>query len=229
MYGFLCSHNHLLHKDFGPKRNKNLPRLWEFFVGFALTAFLLDVALQVTFRHNGWRCRRSRVAEKPASPWLLSSRSWWCAGSWRTTSASTTRTTTVWRVSPGSDPRTRITRCHVGIYTCVCFSNLSGAYEWAQKTLKDHAKDKREYIYTREQLQKAKTHDKLWNAAQACAFPPASCCLAAASSSRSWVDWTSTAETLLSCVWWSVRAVTLLFLFYGPEASRAFAWRKVFR
>lgn len=57
---------------------------------------------------------------------------------------------------------------HLGIHTCVCFSNHSGAYEWAQKTLKDHAKDKREYIYTREQLEKAKTHDKLWNAAQVC-------------------------------------------------------------
>ncbi|XP_008431493.1 CPD photolyase [Poecilia reticulata] len=52
-----------------------------------------------------------------------------------------------------------------------CFYNekydkVEGAYEWAQKTLKDHAKDKREYIYTREQLEKAQTHDKLWNGAQ---------------------------------------------------------------
>lgn len=46
------------------------------------------------------------------------------------------------------------------------YDSVKGAYEWAQKTLKDHAKDKREYIYTREQLEKAKTHDKLWNAAQ---------------------------------------------------------------
>lgn len=46
---------------------------------------------------------------------------------------------------------------------CVWYS---GAYEWAQKTLKDHAKDKRPYLYTREQLEKAKTHDKLWNGAQ---------------------------------------------------------------
>ncbi|KAM4552364.1 CPD photolyase [Odontesthes bonariensis] len=46
------------------------------------------------------------------------------------------------------------------------YDSVEGAYEWAQKTLKDHAKDKREYIYTREQLEKAKTHDKLWNAAQ---------------------------------------------------------------
>lgn len=42
----------------------------------------------------------------------------------------------------------------------------SGAYEWAQKTLRDHAKDKRQYLYTREQLETAKTHDKLWNGAQ---------------------------------------------------------------
>lgn len=49
----------------------------------------------------------------------------------------------------------------------VCYS---GAYEWAQKTLKDHAKDKRPYLYTREQLEKAKTHDKLWNGAQVPAY-----------------------------------------------------------
>lgn len=52
-----------------------------------------------------------------------------------------------------------------------CFYNekydrVEGAYEWAQKTLKDHAKDKRPYLYSREQLEKAKTHDNLWNAAQ---------------------------------------------------------------
>ncbi|XP_032386903.1 CPD photolyase [Etheostoma spectabile] len=52
-----------------------------------------------------------------------------------------------------------------------CFYNkkydcVEGAYEWAQKTLKDHAKDKRPYLYTREQLEKAETHDKLWNGAQ---------------------------------------------------------------
>ncbi|KAE8291179.1 Deoxyribodipyrimidine photo-lyase [Larimichthys crocea] len=46
------------------------------------------------------------------------------------------------------------------------YDSIEGAYEWAQKTLKDHAKDERPYIYTREQLEKAKTHDKLWNAAQ---------------------------------------------------------------
>lgn len=43
---------------------------------------------------------------------------------------------------------------------------FAGAYEWAQKTLKDHAKDERPYIYTRRQLEEAQTHDRLWNAAQ---------------------------------------------------------------
>ncbi|XP_036410274.1 CPD photolyase [Megalops cyprinoides] len=52
-----------------------------------------------------------------------------------------------------------------------CFYNknydkVEGASDWAQKTLKDHAKDPRQYVYSREQLEKAKTHDKLWNAAQ---------------------------------------------------------------
>lgn len=47
-----------------------------------------------------------------------------------------------------------------------CFRWFPGAHEWAQKTLKEHAKDKRPYIYTRRQLEEAQTHDQLWNAAQ---------------------------------------------------------------
>jgi deoxyribodipyrimidine photo-lyase len=35
---------------------------------------------------------------------------------------------------------------------------------WARKTLEDHRADKREYIYTREQLENAETHDDYWNA-----------------------------------------------------------------
>lgn len=38
--------------------------------------------------------------------------------------------------------------------------------EWAQKTLKSHQYDKRSYLYTLEQLEKAETHDPFWNAAQ---------------------------------------------------------------
>jgi deoxyribodipyrimidine photo-lyase len=36
---------------------------------------------------------------------------------------------------------------------------------WAQKTLAEHKKDRREYCYTRRQLENAKTHDDYWNAA----------------------------------------------------------------
>lgn len=38
---------------------------------------------------------------------------------------------------------------------------------WAKETIEKHKKDKREYIYTMKQLENSKTHDDLWNAAQA--------------------------------------------------------------
>jgi deoxyribodipyrimidine photo-lyase len=38
--------------------------------------------------------------------------------------------------------------------------------EWAQKTLKKHAKDEREYVYTLKEFEEGQTHDVLWNAAQ---------------------------------------------------------------
>jgi deoxyribodipyrimidine photo-lyase len=37
---------------------------------------------------------------------------------------------------------------------------------WAWKSLNDHAKDRREYLYNLEQFEAAETHDPLWNAAQ---------------------------------------------------------------
>ncbi|KAE8055161.1 hypothetical protein FH972_012022 [Carpinus fangiana] len=46
------------------------------------------------------------------------------------------------------------------------YDSLQGAWEWARKTLMDHASDKREHTYTREQLEKAQTTDPLWNASQ---------------------------------------------------------------
>lgn len=46
------------------------------------------------------------------------------------------------------------------------YDSLQGAWEWARKTLMDHAADKREHVYTKEQLEKAKTVDLLWNASQ---------------------------------------------------------------
>lgn len=46
------------------------------------------------------------------------------------------------------------------------YDNLEGAKDWAKKSLRDHIKDKREYIYTLAEFEEAKTHDKMWNAAQ---------------------------------------------------------------
>jgi deoxyribodipyrimidine photo-lyase len=37
---------------------------------------------------------------------------------------------------------------------------------WAKLTLNSHRRNKRQYIYTLEQLEQAKTHDEYWNAAQ---------------------------------------------------------------
>jgi deoxyribodipyrimidine photo-lyase len=38
--------------------------------------------------------------------------------------------------------------------------------DWAKKTLNAHRRDRREFIYSREVLEKGETHDPLWNAAQ---------------------------------------------------------------
>ncbi len=38
--------------------------------------------------------------------------------------------------------------------------------EWARKTLAKHSRDKRDPIYSRDQFERAQTHDPLWNAAQ---------------------------------------------------------------
>lgn len=38
--------------------------------------------------------------------------------------------------------------------------------EWARKTLEEHTYDPREYVYTLEDLENARTHDPYWNAAQ---------------------------------------------------------------
>ena len=53
------------------------------------------------------------------------------------------------------------------------FCNYNPSYDqcdafpdWAKKTLHEHRKDRREFIYSREELEKGLTHDQLWNAAQ---------------------------------------------------------------
>ncbi|KAI5721361.1 hypothetical protein M8J77_019720 [Diaphorina citri] len=46
------------------------------------------------------------------------------------------------------------------------YDKVEGAFDWAKKTLNDHRKDKREYLYSRSELEEALTHDDLWNSAQ---------------------------------------------------------------
>jgi deoxyribodipyrimidine photo-lyase len=46
------------------------------------------------------------------------------------------------------------------------YDSIECAPEWAQKTLREHARDKRDPVYTLEQLEQAQTYDELWNAAQ---------------------------------------------------------------
>jgi deoxyribodipyrimidine photo-lyase len=46
------------------------------------------------------------------------------------------------------------------------YDSFSGFPDWAKKTLDDHRRDAREYIYSQEELESSRTHDDLWNAAQ---------------------------------------------------------------
>lgn len=46
------------------------------------------------------------------------------------------------------------------------YDSILGLPEWPRKTLYEHENDKREYIYTLEELEYAQTHDPYWNAAQ---------------------------------------------------------------
>ena len=45
------------------------------------------------------------------------------------------------------------------------YDRFSCLPDWAKLTLKNHAKDKREFLYSREQLEQSQTHDPYWNAA----------------------------------------------------------------
>jgi deoxyribodipyrimidine photo-lyase len=46
------------------------------------------------------------------------------------------------------------------------YDSLRSLPEWCLKTLFEHASDKREFLYTLEEFEQAKTHDECWNAAQ---------------------------------------------------------------
>jgi deoxyribodipyrimidine photo-lyase len=46
------------------------------------------------------------------------------------------------------------------------YDSIESAPDWAHRTLGQHARDVRPEHYSRQQLEQAKTHDELWNAAQ---------------------------------------------------------------
>jgi deoxyribodipyrimidine photo-lyase len=46
------------------------------------------------------------------------------------------------------------------------YDSYECAEPWADKTLREHARDKRDPLYTYEQMDRAETYDELWNAAQ---------------------------------------------------------------
>jgi len=45
------------------------------------------------------------------------------------------------------------------------YDSFSSIPDWCRKTLEEHARDEREYIYNSEQLENSETHDDYWNAA----------------------------------------------------------------
>jgi deoxyribodipyrimidine photo-lyase len=46
------------------------------------------------------------------------------------------------------------------------FKTIASVEPWALRTIQEHARDRRAYLYTEKQLANAETHDPLWNAAQ---------------------------------------------------------------
>jgi deoxyribodipyrimidine photo-lyase len=46
------------------------------------------------------------------------------------------------------------------------YDSFECAEPWARKTLMEHARDRREHLYSIEQLERSETQDELWNAAQ---------------------------------------------------------------
>ncbi len=51
-------------------------------------------------------------------------------------------------------------------YYCSRYDSFAGFPVWSQQSLTLHLNDKREFVYSREILERAETHDPLWNAAQ---------------------------------------------------------------
>ena len=45
------------------------------------------------------------------------------------------------------------------------YDSIENADDWARNSLGEHARDPREHVYTESELERAETHDELWNAA----------------------------------------------------------------
>jgi len=62
-----------------------------------------------------------------------------------------------------------VTWREVGFNMCALepgYDQYESLPEWARQTLEEHESDPREHLYTIEQLERAETHDHVWNAAQ---------------------------------------------------------------
>jgi deoxyribodipyrimidine photo-lyase len=46
------------------------------------------------------------------------------------------------------------------------YDRVAGAHAWAQQTIREHACDRREFMYERTLFERGETHDELWNAMQ---------------------------------------------------------------
>jgi len=46
------------------------------------------------------------------------------------------------------------------------YDSYTGLPNWVRNTLSEHEADNRRYLYSRKELEKARTHDPYWNAAQ---------------------------------------------------------------
>ena len=47
-----------------------------------------------------------------------------------------------------------------------CYDSFEGFPSWAKKTLNEHRRDRRDYLYSLKEFEQGQTHDILWNAAQ---------------------------------------------------------------
>ena len=52
------------------------------------------------------------------------------------------------------------------VYYNPSYDSYQALPDWAKETLKEHRRDKREYLYSQKELEEARTHDPYWNAAQ---------------------------------------------------------------